>query len=57
MTYAFMPDNVWTKVNAPGYLGQAHLIILNISKADALYWFGVQVLLETFLHLMEAAEQ
>ena len=37
----FMPDNVWTKVNAPGYLGSGTpFYYLNISKADALYWFG-----------------
>ena len=41
MTYAFMPDGVWTKVNQPGYLGSGTpFYYLNISKADALYWFG-----------------
>ena len=41
MTYAFMPDDVWTKVNEPGYLGSGTpFYYLNISKADALYWFG-----------------
>ena len=41
MTYAFMPDDVWTKVNVPGYLGSgSDFYYLNISKADALYWFG-----------------
>ena len=41
MTYAFMPDDVWTKVNQPGYLGSGTpFYYLNISKADALYWFG-----------------
>ena len=41
MTYAFMPDDVWTTVNAPDYLGSGtQFYYLNISKADALYWFG-----------------
>ena len=41
MTYAFMPDDVWTKVNMPGYLGSGSpFYYLNISKEDALYWFG-----------------
>ena len=41
MTYAFMPDGVWTKVNMPGYLGSGTpFYYLNISKEDALYWFG-----------------
>jgi len=41
MTYAFMPDGVWTKVNVPGYLGSGSpFYYLNISKEDALYWFG-----------------
>ncbi len=41
MTYAFMPDDVWTKVSVPGYLGSGSpFYYLNISKADALYWFG-----------------
>jgi TonB-dependent receptor len=41
MTYAFMPDDVWTKVNMPGYLGSGTpFYYLNISKEDALYWFG-----------------
>jgi TonB-dependent receptor len=41
MTYAFMPDDVWTKVSQPGYLGSGTpFYYLNISKADALYWFG-----------------
>ena len=38
MTYAFMPDDVWTKVSVPGYLGSGTpFYYLNISKADALY--------------------
>ena len=41
MTYAFMPDDVWTKVSVPGYLGSGTpFYYLNISKEDALYWFG-----------------
>ena len=41
MTYAFMPDGVWTKNYAPGYLGSGTpFYYLNISKEDALYWFG-----------------
>jgi TonB-dependent receptor len=41
MTYAFMPDDVWTKVSTPGYLGSdAPFYYLNISKEDALFWFG-----------------
>ena len=41
MTYAFMPDDVWTKVSTPGYLGSdAPFYYLDISKEDALFWFG-----------------
>ena len=41
MTYAFMPDDVWTTVNAPNYLGSGvPFYYLDISKEDALYWFG-----------------
>ena len=41
MTYAFMPDDVWTVVNKSNYLGSGtDFYYLSISKEDALYWFG-----------------
>ena len=49
MTYAFMPDGVWTKNYAPGYLGSGTpFYYLNISKEDALYWFGAAGMLGDF---------
>ena len=41
MTYAFMPDDVFTLVEANNYLGSGvPFYYFDISKEDALYWFG-----------------
>ena len=41
MTYAFMPDDVFNKVSIDGFLGSnSPFYYFDISKEDALYWFG-----------------
>ena len=42
MTYAFMPDDVWTKVSVPGYLGSGTpFYYLNISRCVAFAPFSL----------------
>ena len=41
MTYAMMPDDVFTKVSIPGFLGSAgNFYYFDMSQEDLFYWFG-----------------
>ena len=41
ITFAFMPDDVFTKITLNNFLGSANpFYYFDISKEDALYWFG-----------------
>ena len=41
MTYAFLPDDVLTKVTIPGFLGSTgNFYYFDMTKEDLFYWFG-----------------